>query len=402
MVSGLHNKRPWRETLYVDNQCPLGCFGRIEQRSKRNRRGLYADFAADKASSMRLSDFTDWTALRITDKDGVLLDDLPPIQRFLNRVLALPIEMQNALFSEFMERIAIQTERARAAGRLDEGLETLKGDTIVEISREDLWACPKTKAVTRIVGLDVTNSITVPTADDAIVWSGQGRSFMINKASGKVALISKRPVQVYDDDAITLMRRVTRPRGDTMITELEFDKSGWEDTHEAAFIREWNDEADALPKIETNRIYLMTGLLLPIWTQIPSQNERIYRVTAEGGTAMIGRSLSEDQAAVVRARFMTDTPEIPQDILTKITGSSAPLPIGQGLNMSRRRVAGDIRLEIEGADKAMIAHLKSMGCFTEIIAFQLRIFLPVGDGIDSEAILNRIMGGTEPKGEKAA
>ena len=42
-----------------------------------------------------------------------------------------------------------------------------------------------------------------------------------------------------------------------------------------------------------------------------------------------------------------------------------------------------MRLELGGADRGMIDGLKAMGCFTEIIAFQLRVFLPHGDGIDT-------------------
>jgi len=57
-------------------------------------RGYYADLAAGRAEAMDYETFTDWTALRLIDKDGVLLEELPPIQRFLNRVLALPIHMQ--------------------------------------------------------------------------------------------------------------------------------------------------------------------------------------------------------------------------------------------------------------------------------------------------------------------
>jgi hypothetical protein len=60
--------------------------------------------------------------------------------------------------------------------------------------------------------------------------------------------------------------------------------------------------------------------------------------------------------------------------------------------MRRRRVAGEARLEIEGADGATITTLKSMGCFTEIIAFQLRVFVPHGDGADTVGILARITG----------
>ena len=365
-------------------------------------RGLYADFSADRARSMSLAEFTDWTALKLTDPEGVLLEELPPIQRFLNRVLALPIEMQNALFGEFMERIAVQTERARSNGTLDQGLETLRADKIIQTSAHDLWTCPKTGGVTRIVGLDVTNPIRVTDADEVLFLYGHGRSPMINRASDKVALISSRPLQVYDEDAVALMRRVARPRGNSMVQEAQFTKSAWEPISKAEFVRRWNTEVESLPKEEITPIYLLTGLLWPIWTQIPSQNERIYRVTPEGAAPMIGRALSEDQAAAVRARFMTATPTVPKDILTKGLGSSAPVEIGQGLKLVRRRVAGDVRLEVEGADKAMLAHLKSLGCFTEIIQFQLRLFLPHGEGADSLGTLSRIIGGTDASKEKAA
>ena len=40
----------------------------------------------------------------------------------------------------------------------------------------------------------------------------------------------------------------------------------------------------------------------------------------------------------------------------------------------------------------MIDGLKALGCFTEIIAFQLRVFVPHGEGVDTAAILARIVG----------
>jgi len=45
-----------------------------------------------------------------------------------------------------------------------------------------------------------------------------------------------------------------------------------------------------------------------------------------------------------------------------------------------------------GADKGTIDGLKALGCFTEIIAFQLRVFLPHGDRVDTAGILARIVG----------
>ena len=107
---------------------------------------------------------------------------------------------------------------------------------------------------------------------------------------------------------------------------------------------------------------------------------------------MIGRTLSEEGAAALRARFMTGTPETPGEMLTAVLGTTAPVDLGRGLTLTRRRVAGDVRLEINGADKGTIECLKALGCFTEIIAFQLRVFVPHGEGVDTETILTRIVG----------
>ncbi|MCA1337938.1 strawberry notch family protein [Pseudooceanicola marinus] len=359
-------------------------------------RGYYADLAAGRAGAMSYERFADWTALRLIDQDGVLLEELPPIQRFLNRVLALPIHMQNALFAEFMTRIADQTERARAAGTLDLGVETLRGERIKQVSAEDLWTCPRSGAVTRIIGLEVTDPVHVLPGDDA-VDRNHDKLPMINRASGRAGLISSRPMQIYDEEIVTLMRKVTRPTGSTYVEECKFQASAWEEIARPEFLRLWDVEADSLPKTTTTKLYLLTGLLLPIWKDIPSGNERIYRVTPEGQGSMIGRTVSEDGAAALRARFMVGTPKTPQEMLTAALGSTSPVDLGRGLTLTRRRVAGAARLEIDGADRGAIDGLKALGCFTEIIAYQLRIFVPHGEGVETAAILGRIVGAGSPR-----
>ncbi|MFC4670701.1 strawberry notch-like NTP hydrolase domain-containing protein [Seohaeicola nanhaiensis] len=365
-------------------------------------RGYYADLAAGRAGAMSYERFTDWTALRLIDQDGVLLEELPPIQRFLNRVLALPIHMQNALFAEFMSRIADQTERVRAAGTLDVGVETLRGEMIEQVSAEDLWTCPRSGAVTRIIGLEVTDPVHVLSADE-VLDRNSDKLPMINRTSGRAALISARPMQIYDEEIVTLMRKVSRPTGSIYVEEGRFEGSAWEEIEPPEFRRLWDEEAHSLPKVTTTKLYLLTGLLLPIWKDIPSGNERIYRVTPEGQASMIGRTVSEDGAAALRARFMVGTPKTPQEMLTAALGSTAPVDLGRGLTLTRRRVAGAARLEIDGADRGTIDGLKAMGCFTEIIAFQLRVFVPHGDGVDTAAILGRIVGdGSASKADRAA
>lgn len=115
-------------------------------------------------------------------------------------------------------------------------------------------------------------------------------------------------------------------------------------------------------------------------------------MTPEGGTAMIGRTIGEEGVAHLQAVFKIGTPQTAQEMITCATANAAPVDLGHGLSLTRRRVAGEARLEITGADKETIANLKTLGCFTDIIAFQLRVFVPFGQGADTTSVLNKIIG----------
>ena len=51
---------------------------------------------------------------------------MPPITTFLNRLLALTIDLQNILFTAFEQLLTARIEGAVASGTYDVGLETLR------------------------------------------------------------------------------------------------------------------------------------------------------------------------------------------------------------------------------------------------------------------------------------
>src|SRR3546814_18573330 len=71
---------------------------------------------AGKLASVSLEKLQIITGLKLVDEHGTLLDKLPPIQRWLNRILALRIATQNAIFEEYMGLIQPRVDAARAAG----------------------------------------------------------------------------------------------------------------------------------------------------------------------------------------------------------------------------------------------------------------------------------------------
>ena len=58
----------------------------------------------------------------------------------------------------------------------------------------------------------MTDPVHVLSADDALSRNPD-KLPMVNRASGRAALISARPMQMYDEDIVTLMRKAVRPNG---------------------------------------------------------------------------------------------------------------------------------------------------------------------------------------------
>ena len=130
---------------------------------------------------------------------------------------------------------------------LNLGVGTLRDEKIAQVSTEDLWTCPKSGAVTRVIGLEVTDPVHVPGAEEA-VWRNPDKLPMINRASRRVAPISARPMQMCDEDIVTPRRKVVRPNGSSYLEEMRFGFIVWEDIDRPKFTRLWDAKVASLPK----------------------------------------------------------------------------------------------------------------------------------------------------------
>src|SRR5260370_896106 len=94
--------------------------------------------------------FEDATGLRLTDGDGSLREDLPPITTFLNRLLALTINLQNTLFGVFEDLLRTRIEGAIASGAYDLGVETVTAESLIVTDRRTLYVHPLSGAETQV------------------------------------------------------------------------------------------------------------------------------------------------------------------------------------------------------------------------------------------------------------
>ena len=125
---------------------------------------------------------------------GELREDLPPMPRFLNRLLALPIDEQNGLFGELETRIDANIDQAVEAGTFERGVETIRAESLTVVSRETVHVHKASGAATELVEILRRDPLDPTTAEDALAL--RDRLTKAGKASppdAQPALRARRP-----------------------------------------------------------------------------------------------------------------------------------------------------------------------------------------------------------------
>ena len=145
------------------------------------------------------------------DSNGVK-DDLPPITTFLNRLLALTIELQGILFSAFEQLLQARIDGAIASGTYDVGLETLKAESFIVTDRQVIHTHPGTGAETRLMTLAERKRNQPVTLDAALAELDDPRAkLLINERSGRAAVQIPTTSVMLDDGEIERRVRLIRP-----------------------------------------------------------------------------------------------------------------------------------------------------------------------------------------------
>ena len=327
--------------------------------------------------------FEDATGLKLV-YEGTLKEDLPPMSRFLNRLLALPIDEQNELFAALESRIEANIEQAMEAGSYEVGVETVRADSLSIGGRETLYEHPGTGAVTDLVEIRRRDRLEPTTAELALDIGARDPGpdgtpkLAVNARSKRAAVVLPAPSRMFDDGGVQERVRLVRPATRESMAVPELDASNWRRADEATWRALWDHEIAELPTHRESRFWLAAGLLLPIWDRLPFENMRVRRLTTDEGEALIGRVLDASQVRAARSSFGLDGgPAMTGDeAFEAVMGRGTALPLANGWRLSRRRIMGADRVEIEGPADGDTDALKRMGCTVEIVSWRARAFAP--------------------------
>jgi hypothetical protein len=351
-------------------------------------RQLYGLIYAGKVEGCSLKTFEDATGLRLTDQDGTLREELPAITTFLNRLLALTIELQAILFTAFEQLLNARIEGAIAAGTYDMGLETLRAENFVVTDRETIYTHPSTGAETRLLTIMQRQRNHPVTLDEALSrLRERGSRLLVNERSGRAAVQVHAPSVMLDDGEVEYRVRLIRPMEALNVPIRMMAESHWQEADEATFATAWTAELNEVPAFADSTIHMVAGLLLPIWKRLPNESTRVYRLQTDDGERIIGRRVSPAWAAAAKA---TGLPSLtPDDAFAALIEGKTVIDLAEGLQLRRVRAMGGHRIELSGFTDTMRERLTAYGLFHEIISWKLRMFVPTD--ASGPAVLARVM-----------
>jgi hypothetical protein len=354
-------------------------------------RQFYQLLYAGKIEGCSLGDFQDATGLDLVDQDGSLKEELPPITQFLNRILALRIAMQNLLFVAFEQLLDARIEAAIISGTYDIGVETLTAESFRVVERRTVHTHAATGAETRCYRvLRKERNRPLPLAE-ALALRADGGRLLINEQTRRAAVQMHAASLMGDDGNVEIRTRLIRPMMRETISVERFNHSHWRKATREEFSALWEAECARVPEFSESAFHIITGLLLPIWDRLPAENMRVYRFETDrarpwacqgqdpGGERVIGRLVTpEALERVYEGLGVNGAPTLSgQEAWNAVIERGAVLDLVGGLQIRRSLVMNAHRVELTGFSDGAVPQLKALGLTSEIIAWRLRLFVPV-------------------------
>jgi protein strawberry notch len=344
-------------------------------------RQFYQLLYAGKVAGCSLGEFQDATGLDLCDRDGSLREELPPITQFLNRILALRIDLQNTLFAAFEELLEARIEAAVAAGSYDVGVETLTAESFRIAERRTIYTHAATGAETRCYRVLRQDRNRPLPLSEALALRAQDGRLLVNDRTHRAA-VQMRAASVMDEDGkVEIRTRLIRPMMRETISVERFEHTHWRKANLEEFSALWDAECAKVPEFSESGFHVITGLLLPIWDRLPADNMRVYRFETDDRERVIGRLVTPEALDRIHQSLGGEAPALSRDdAWSAVIERGATLDLAANLQIRRTLVMNAHRVELTGYTDSAVPQLKALGLVSEIIAWRLRLFVPTAEG----------------------
>jgi hypothetical protein len=326
------------------------------------------------------------------DGDEIKESEKTNIPRFLNRLLSLEVERQNALFDYFYQTFLETIEHLKAKGKIDDGMEDLKAVSVkIAEPPQVLYRDALTGAQTVYYRLD-TIVPTRPALFDEISHY-DGVYFYEHRQTG--AFVAARASLAHTDPESGdryQMFSVSRPAGYNLFYIKESELAArYKIVTKTKAKNWWKDEERKIPPVEEKTVHLLSGALLPIWKYLKNlqqQGLNIVRTTTDDGTRLVGVNLSGQAINEIRRTFglWENSATTAEDILRSSREENEIVELAGDVKIRKTRFQGSSVLEVCPSSYEQIRELRETGLINIAQNSRQRFFLSENKEIARESL----------------
>jgi hypothetical protein len=326
--------------------------------------------------------------------EDIRREDEANVPRFLNRVLALDVDRQNALFDHFTSVFERTVAAAKAGGVFDEGVTDVRAVAIRFVRT------PRVVTIDEVTGAETTHyTLEVDHPSDTLPFEAaererqeKGGAFMRHIKRGNVILATPSRLHTDPDTGDTCrMFAVSRPEGARKIYEPEGELARRFRPVRPEEAREWWEKRHVeLPAVETSQMHVIGGAILPLWQRMKIQQGsglRIVRVTTQDGRRIVGAQIPEERVGpVLRSLGISRTLKSPEEVFEAVWRNDEEVELVTGVVIRRTSVHKEKRIELCNLQYSHYAALRRMGLIEEYIQHRNRFFVPTEEGAGVAAL----------------
>lgn len=327
-----------------------------------------------------------------SERDEITPSERTNIPRFLNRLLSLEVERQNALFDYFYQTFLETIEHLKAKGKIEDGMEDLKASSVKMLESPQVFY---TDALTGAQTIYYKLEITVPTRPAKFEEISQfdGVYFYENRSSGEFVAVRQTLAHTDPETGERFqMVSVSKPSGYNLIyiRESELD-ARYKIVPKSRARAWWQTEQAKIPPTEQKTVHLLSGALLPIWKNLKKLQQtglNIVRTTTDDGVRLVGVNIAADTIKEIRRTFgiWQSAAGTAEEIIRTVREENEIVELIADVRIRPARFQGVSVVEICPSSYQQICELRETALINIIQNSRNRFFLPESENLALDAL----------------
>ena len=320
----------------------------------------------------------------LLNRDGEINErDRYNVPRFLNRILSLDCDRQNAFFAYYANLFDECVSHAKASGTFDDGVQDIKAISVkIQGEPELVYVDETTAAQTLHYTLAVeTKSTRVTTQYAKAMFDEATVGGFYRNSKGNIFLATKSGNHTDPSNGSTYQTfAITKPEEARAyyITDTDLKKNKKVNVKTA--LAWWDLYCKTIPETTVNELHLIAGAVLPIWQKLKTSKDsqlKVVRVMTEDNKRIVGVKIPANRVQqILRALGIARAISDPSDMLNVILEDDDQIPLTSNFTLHRAKVYGTNYVEVTGVWSSHFAELRALGFLNFSIDYKQRFFLP--------------------------